>query len=98
VTFDAFADAVDDRVRTLVAGDYGIYRGPHVAFWHAGDTSARLRAGIRNDVELEVPALSARHVFAACTDETADRVAELVAHALGGRAFGPANEGKNHGE
>jgi hypothetical protein len=74
VTFAAFADAVD------VA--YGVYRGPSVAFWHQHDVSLRLRAGIRDDVELEITGPHARSMVEPCSEAATQRVAEAIATEL----------------
>jgi hypothetical protein len=82
VTFDAFVDAVDERVRSLSAAEYGVYRGPTVAFWHQRDVSLRLRAGVRDDVELEITGPHARCVIEPCAEEATLRIAEAIAAEL----------------
>jgi len=82
VTFDALVDAVDDRVRTLTAVEYGVYRGPFVAFWHQHDVSLRLRAGTAGDVELEITGERARRTLEPCADEAVPRIAAAIAEEL----------------
>lgn len=53
MTFESLVEAVDERVRAASRAGYGFYRGPHVAYWHFGDRSARLRAGANGDVLLD---------------------------------------------
>jgi hypothetical protein len=52
VTFDQFVLAIDEQLKSAVRLPYGLYQGPHVAFWHAGAFTARVRAGTRDDAEL----------------------------------------------
>jgi hypothetical protein len=84
LTFDAFVDAVDEHVRALAPAEYGIYRGPAVAFWHQHDLSLRLRAGVRDDVELEITGPHARSVIEPCSEAAALRVAQAIAAELKG--------------
>jgi hypothetical protein len=53
MTFEAFVDASDQEFRRTAGADYGMYRGPHVAYWHLGDRTARLRAGKHDDAMLD---------------------------------------------
>jgi hypothetical protein len=52
VTFDQFVFAIDEQLISAVDVPYGLYQGPHVAFWHAGAFTARVRAGVHEDAEL----------------------------------------------
>jgi hypothetical protein len=52
VTFDQFVIAIDEELKAAVDLPYGLYQGPHVAFWHAGAFTARVRAGVNDDAEL----------------------------------------------
>ena len=67
MTFEAFVDAVDERVRSRAQAAYGVYRGPAVAFWHRDDISLRLRAGVDDDVELEITGPRAGEIVAVST-------------------------------
>jgi hypothetical protein len=51
--FEQFVEDVDRRIQSAVTVNYGIYRGPHVAYWHFGDRTARLRDGEGDDVLLD---------------------------------------------
>jgi hypothetical protein len=53
LTFDDFVDALDREFRRTASADYGVYRGPHVAYWHLGARTARLRAGKHDDAMLD---------------------------------------------
>jgi hypothetical protein len=53
MTFDDFVDALDREFRRTASADYGVYRGPNVAYWHLGDRTARLRAGKHDDAMLD---------------------------------------------
>jgi hypothetical protein len=79
VTFEAFVDAVDERVRSRAQAAYGVYRGPAVAFWHRDDISLRLRAGVGDDVELEITGPRARSLIEPCSEEATLRVADAIA-------------------
>jgi hypothetical protein len=75
--FDQFVDDVDRRLQTSVTANYGIYRGPHVAYWHFGDRTARLRSGEGNDVLLDGDVAASVH--ATCEEASIDTiVANLV--------------------
>jgi hypothetical protein len=82
MTFDAFVDAVDERVRALAGAEYGVYRGPAVAFWHQHDVSLRLRDGIGDDVQLEITGERARSVVEPRSEAATLRVAETIATEL----------------
>jgi hypothetical protein len=82
LTFDAFVDAVDEHVRALAPAEYGVYRGPSVAFWHQNDISLRLRAGTRDDVELEITGPQARCVIEPCSHASTLLIAEAIAAEL----------------
>ena len=79
MSFDAFVDAVDEHVRARTSADYGVYRGPHVAFWHQRDISVRVRAGVHDDVEVVITGPQARSIVEPCTVEASVRVAETIA-------------------
>jgi hypothetical protein len=80
--FDQFVDDVDRRLQSAVTVNYGIYRGPHVAYWHFGDRTARLRSGEHDDVLLDGDVSASVH--AACDDASVDAiVAGLVAFLAG---------------
>jgi len=81
MSFDAFVDAVDEHVRSRTSAEYGIYRGPHVAFWQQGDISARVRAGMNDDVEVVIAGPQAHSVVEPCTAEASLRIAETIAAA-----------------
>ena len=53
MSFEELVEAIDERLRAAVPTRYGLYRGPHVAYWHFGDRSVRLRAGTNGDVLLD---------------------------------------------
>lgn len=76
--FEQLVDDVERRLRSAVTVNYGIYRGPHVAYWHFGDRTARLRSGERDDVLLDGDVGPALH--AACDAASVEPiVAGLVA-------------------
>jgi hypothetical protein len=78
VGFEQFVEDVDRRIQSAVTVNYGIYRGPHVAYWHFGDRTARLRNGERDDVLLDGDVTEPVH--AACDAASVDAiVAGLVA-------------------
>jgi hypothetical protein len=80
--FDQFVDDVDRRLQSAVAVNYGIYRGPHVAYWHFGDRTARLRNGERDDVLLDGDVEASVH--ATCDEASVETiVANLVAFLTG---------------
>jgi len=80
--FERFVDDVERRLQSAVTVNYGIYRGPHVAYWHFGDRTARLRNGERDDVLLDGDVAASVH--AACDDASVDAiVANLVAFLSG---------------
>jgi len=80
--FEQFVEDVDRRLQSAVTVNYGIYRGPHVAYWHFGDRTARLRNGERDDVLLDGDVTASVH--AACDEASVDAiVAGLVAFLTG---------------
>jgi hypothetical protein len=80
--FEQFVEDVDRRLQSAVTVNYGIYRGPHVAYWHFGDRTARLRSGERDDVLLDGDVSASVH--AACDDASVEAiVAGLVAFLTG---------------
>jgi hypothetical protein len=80
VTFAEFVETVDAELRARVAAQYGLYTGPHTAFWQRGAVTARVREGMAEDVELEIAAASAPpRLVAACDDAGVRRVAEAIA-------------------
>jgi hypothetical protein len=81
--FDQFVDDVDRRLQTSVTANYGIYRGPHVAYWHCGDRTARLRSGERDDVLLDGDVTAAVH--AACDEASVDTIVANLVDFLTGR-------------
>jgi hypothetical protein len=82
-TFEQFVEDVDRRLQSAVTVNYGIYRGPPVAYWHFGDRTARLRIGERDDVLLDGDVSASVH--AECDDASVDPiVAALVAFLAAG--------------
>jgi hypothetical protein len=81
--FDRFVDEVDTRVQSTVTCNYGIYRGPHVAYWHYGDRTARLRNGENDDVLLDGGPGPAVH--AKCDDASIDTIVAKLVDFLTGR-------------
>jgi hypothetical protein len=75
VDFDRFVDAVEERLQAGISHNYGLYRGPFVAYWHFGDRTARLRSGETGDVLLDGDC--AVPVRAGCDDASIDAI---VAH------------------
>jgi hypothetical protein len=50
--FDEFVVEVDARLRARVPASYGLYQGPHSAFWQWGSVAARIREGMHEDAGL----------------------------------------------
>ncbi len=80
MTFAEFVETVDAELRARVAAEYGLYTGPHAAFWQRGPVTARVREGTANDVELEIAADPAPpRIVAACDAAGVRRIAEAIA-------------------
>jgi hypothetical protein len=79
--FDQFVEDVDTRLQASVTCSYGLYRGPHVAYWHFGDRTARLRSGENGDVLLDGDA--ALSVHADCDAAAVELIAANLAGFLG---------------
>lgn len=83
MTFDAFVLAIDEQLKIAASVPYGLYQGPHVAFWHAGAFTARVRAGTNDDAELTL--LSENDVVGQPLHVRCEADgAAGVAHAIGG--------------
>jgi hypothetical protein len=81
VTFDQFVLAIDEQLKTAVRLPYGLYQGPHVAFWHAGAFTARVRAGTQDDAELTLVSeddVVGEPLRARCEAEAAARFATAI--------------------
>lgn len=78
VTFECFIENVDAVLRARARSDYGLYVGPHVAFWQRGPISARVREGTSRDVELDVPSRGVAPLRTSCDALGAQRVAEAI--------------------
>jgi hypothetical protein len=82
MNFESFVDAVDESLHNLAGKHYGIFRGPHIAFWQWEDITARLREGAGDDVELMViDADESARLVLERGGEAAQRVAESIATA-----------------
>jgi len=78
MTFERFVENVDAVVRARARSDYGLYAGPHVAFWQRGSVSVRLREGTARDVELDVPSGGSAPLRTSCDALGAQHIAEAI--------------------
>jgi hypothetical protein len=81
VTFEEFVLTIDEQLKASVALPYGLYQGPHVAFWHAGAFTARVRAGIADDADLTLVSedeIVGEPLHVRCEAEGATRVARAI--------------------
>jgi hypothetical protein len=78
MTFERFVNNVDAVVRTNTPAEYGLYAGPHVAFWQQGAITARVREGTAGDVELDVARDEPTIVRTTCDARGAQHVAETI--------------------
>jgi hypothetical protein len=81
MTFADFVIAVDERLRDRISAAYGLYQGPHVAFWQFGAATARVREGSNADAGLMLvgddDVSPERH--GACDTETVAHFADAIA-------------------
>jgi hypothetical protein len=82
-TFEQFVDDIDRRLQSAVTVNYGIYRGPNVAYWHFGDRTARLRSGEGDDVLLDGDVGASVH--ATCEEASIDAIVANLVEFLTGR-------------
>jgi hypothetical protein len=79
MTFEALVDAVDARVRNGSLINYGIFRGPHVAFWQWGPIAARLREGKGEDIEFVlIDGNEDARIILERSTLTAERIADTI--------------------
>ncbi len=88
MTFAEFIESVDAELRARIAAEYGLYTGPHAAFWQRGPFTARVREGTANDVELQIvnAADETHRIIASCDAAGAERVAAAIAANADGAA------------
>lgn len=80
MTFDDFVLALDARLKADAPAGFGLFQGPHVAYWQCGAETARVREGQRGDVELTLAGDEADELdYGRCDDVTAGRFARAIA-------------------
>lgn len=80
MTFEEFVLALDARLQAAAPAGFGLFQGPHVAYWQRGAETARVREGSAGDVELTLPGDDADDVdYGRCDQLTAERFARAIA-------------------